>query len=261
MIRFVIELIIFYLLVLLNILVTKKSFPFFNISKSDFAIDIISLLIQGFFVPLFGIFILNDLYFFFFPQIKSTIDLSFLSSFLLSFVFVDYIYYLSHKALHSRSLWKFHIVHHSAKEMNILNTSRNSLIAHFLLPYIWLNSLFIYLLKNPEGYIIGFSLTAMMDLWRHSELYPENSNNAFFKFFETIFITPKHHSWHHSNKEFNNFYGANLIIWDKIHKTTNPNLSTHYPKHLGMNLNKSVPILLFRPDRIFSSKHKSRKSK
>lgn len=254
MTRFIIELLIFYFLIFLNILVTKKAFPFFNLSKSDFTLDIISLLIQGFLIPLISIFILNDLYFYFFPELQGALDISFLLSFLLAFVFVDYIYFLTHRALHSKRLWKFHIVHHSAKEMNILNTSRNSLITHFLLPYIWLNSLFIYLLKNPEGYLVGFSLTAMMDLWRHSELYPTNSNTPFLRFFEMIFITPKHHSWHHSNKEFNNFYGANLIIWDKIHKTTNPHLESSYPKHLGMNLHKSMPILLFRPDKIFTTK-------
>lgn len=250
-IRFAVELFFFYFLIIMNVFIQKKKFPFFQKTKEEWFIDILSLLIQGFFIPLVGAVLWAKILFFCFPQFKGAWNIPFWASFLLAFVFVDYIYYWSHRILHHKKLWHFHIVHHSASEMDVINTSRNSIITHFILPYIWLNGLFIYLLTEPAGYVIAFSITAIMDLWRHSKLYPEKTNHPLWKLFEFIFITPRTHSWHHSTNEFRHFFAANFALWDRLHGTYKSEVDTKFPTRMGIKINRDLSTLLLKPHRIF----------
>lgn len=249
--RFFVELFFFYALIIINIIIQNKTFPFFKKSKDEWIIDIISLLIQGFFIPIVGAFMLANILTFTFPALKGALNLNAFVSFSLAFIFVDYIYYWSHRILHHKRLWHYHVVHHSAEEMDIINTSRNSLISHFLLPYIWLNGFFIYLLNDPYYYILGFSITSVMDLWRHSKIYPEQTNHTFFRYIEFIFVTPKLHSWHHSTTEFRSFFGANFILWDKIHGTYNYKIKDTYPTRMGIKIKRELKTLLLFPHLIF----------
>lgn len=249
--RFFVELFFFYALIIINILIQNKTFPFFSKTKDEWIIDIISLLIQGFFIPIVGALSLATLLTFLMPALKGILHTHGLINFLLAFVFVDYIYYWCHRLLHNKKLWHYHIVHHTAEEMDVINTSRNSLISHLLLPYIWLNGLFIYLLQDSYYYILGFSVTCIMDLWRHSKLYPAKSAQSFLKYIDAFFITPKTHSWHHSTNEFRSFYGANLVIWDKIHGTYNHQIKDEYPIRMGIKIKRELKTLLFYPQRIF----------
>lgn len=259
--RFFVELFFFYALILVNVLIQNKSFPFFTKTSDEWIIDIISLLIQGFFIPIVGALSLASLLDFIIPQFKNSLQANALISFALAFVLVDYVYYWSHRLLHNKKLWHYHIVHHSAEEMDIVNTSRNSLISHFLLPYIWLNGLFIYLLSDPYFYILGFSITSIMDLWRHSKIYPAKTNQSFLKYIEALFITPKMHSWHHSTTEFRSFYGANLVIWDKMHGTYNYKIKDEYPSRMGIKIKRELKTLLLYPHRIFKNNNSKGNSK
>jgi sterol desaturase/sphingolipid hydroxylase (fatty acid hydroxylase superfamily) len=252
--RFFVELAIFYVLIILNILVLKKTFPFITKNKNDWIIDVSGLLIQGFFIPLVGAVLLGHFYRLVIPSLESSWDVSPIIGFLLSFAVVDYVYYWVHRILHKAKFWFLHAVHHSAQEMDIINTSRNSLISHFFLPYIWLNSIFIYLLKDPTPFIVAFSITAMLDLWRHSNLYPSESKNILFKTIDWVLITPRSHSWHHSRNQFKSFYGANLAIWDHLHGSYKKELLASYPDRVGIPMNKSLKDMLLTPWQLYKSK-------
>ena len=91
-------------------------------------------------------------------------------AFILSFVLVDYLYYWNHRLLHSRWLWRLHLVHHTVTEMQVFETARNTLWTSFFIIYLWVHGLFIYLLKDPNWYVAGVSLTCALDLWRHSAM-------------------------------------------------------------------------------------------
>jgi sterol desaturase/sphingolipid hydroxylase (fatty acid hydroxylase superfamily) len=87
-----------------------------------------------------------------------------------------------------------------------------------LIIYLWIHTLFLYLLADPTGYLLGVSLTSALDLWRHSNLIiPENT--SLYQFLSSWLILPQDHAWHHCREVHNYNYGANLKIWDKLYGT------------------------------------------
>ena len=99
---------------------------------------------------------------------------------------------------------------------SVFMTSRNSVWSSFFIVYFWLNSVLIFLFKDPSGVILGASVTACLDIWRHTDLW---SRGAVAQILGKIFITPVDHQWHHSSGSHNCNFGANLKIWDRLHNT------------------------------------------
>lgn len=214
----------------LLILFTLSSSPLRSrlLSKSlnSWVLDLVNLPIQGILVPLLQTVVLYGILEASFPQYKGTIQLNGLLAFLLNFVLVDYFYYWNHRVLHLKGLWNLHRVHHSVEDMDVLATSRNTIWTTFLIVYVWANSLFIFLLQDPTWYVVGASLSAALDLWKHSNFYSSS-----FLSDKLHIATPIDHQWHHSNKPHANF-GANFNLWDKLHGTYLR--ETEKPKTLGI---------------------------
>ena len=114
--------------------------------------------------------------------------------------------------------------------MDVLGTSRNTLWSSGLIVYLWVHGLFIYLLDNPAAYLLGVSLTAALDLWRHSRLGP-SVNSGRYKWLSPWLVLPQDHALHHSPAHGCNF-GANLKIWDRLHGTARQ--AEHFPIRLGI---------------------------
>ena len=152
---------------------------------------------------------------------------------------VDYLYYWNHRILHRKSLWPFHRIHHTAEHIDLLITSRNSLWSPLLLVYLWANGFLIFVLKDPTYFILGVSLTAALDLWRHSGFGGEP------RFLSRIFVTPKLHAWHHGARSASKNFGANFIFWDWIHGTYQG--ATDYPQQLGIPAPMSTARKLLYP--------------
>ena len=200
---------------------------------SSWLLDGVSLIMQGIVVPLMQTTFLYVLLAQWAPGIRGTLSLGPVASFLLNFVVVDYVYYWNHRLLHGRVLWRWHAVHHTAEKMDVFVTSRNTLWTHFLIVYVWVNALGVFLLKDPTHYILAASLTAMLDLWRHSEVMPKKAGH-FYRLLSKALITPYEHAWHHDREKSNCNFGANLNWWDKIHGTyLAPDA---YPERLGIEL-------------------------
>ncbi len=189
--------------------------------------DLTGLTVQGLGVPLaqttLVYFVLAHLA----PGLRGSLTLSATTSFLLNFVGVDYLYYWNHRFLHER-FWPWHALHHSAKDLDVWVTSRNTLWTPLLIVYIWLNGLFVFLLSDPSFYLLGAAATAALDLWRHSGAWPGG-------WAMPMLLTPREHAWHHSAERFNRNFGANFRLWDRIH-------GTHYdPGALPQRLGLEVP--------------------
>jgi sterol desaturase/sphingolipid hydroxylase (fatty acid hydroxylase superfamily) len=146
--------------------------------------------------------------------------------------------------MHSDFLWGLHLIHHSSKEMDVVVSSRNSVWTSFFFPYLWLNSLFLFLLDNKVGFVLGVSMTAMLDLWRHSYL-TMNPSSTLYKFTSLILHTPIHHSWHHSRSRSRVNFGANISIWDRLFGTYYH--SQEFPKDLGFDVKGDLKTKLFHP--------------
>ncbi|MEA5463639.1 sterol desaturase family protein [Leptothoe sp. PORK10 BA2] len=138
-------------------------------SMADWIIDTAGLWVQGLLIPLWQLTLLQGLYQQLFSGWHHSLVLPPVIAFVLSFVGVDYLYYWNHRLLHSPWGWFAHRVHHTVTTMDVLGTSRNTLWSSFLLVYLWGHGLLIYLLADPTAYVLGMSLTAALDLWRHSQ--------------------------------------------------------------------------------------------
>jgi len=209
-------------------------------SREDWILDGIGLTIQGILIPLFQATLVYWLYHYLLPNYQGFLNLSPLLSFILSFVLVDYLYYWNHRILHSKLLWQVHQVHHTVTQMDVLGTSRNTIWTSLLIVYLWIHTLFLYLLNDSTGYLLGVSLTSALDLWRHSRL-----NTWLNKFLSAWLILPQDHAWHHGSESFNCNYGANLKIWDKLHGTYYE--SEELPDAIGISTELSLSQKLLFP--------------
>ncbi|OYD90361.1 sterol desaturase [Nostoc sp. 'Peltigera membranacea cyanobiont' 210A] len=187
-------------------------------SREDWLLDAIGLTIQGILIPLLQATLVYWIYQHLLLNQQGYLKISLIPTFIISFVVVDYLYYWNHRLLHTKLLWKVHQVHHTVTQMDVLGTSRNTLWTSLLIIYLWIHTLFFYLLADPTGYLLGVSLTSALDLWRHSRLIiPESS--WLYQFLSSWLILPQDHAWHHCREIYNYNYGANLKIWDKLHGT------------------------------------------
>jgi sterol desaturase/sphingolipid hydroxylase (fatty acid hydroxylase superfamily) len=185
---------------------------------ADWALDGAGLVIQGVVVPALQSALIFGLLSGIAPKARGILSLSTVSGFLLNFVLVDYLYYWNHRWLHGRSLWPAHAVHHTPELMDVFITSRNTLWTPLLIVYLWVNGLFIFLLRDPGAFILAASLTAGLDLWRHSSFSPR-PGSALHRALGRVLITPHEHAWHHSRDRVDCNFGANLSLWDRLHGT------------------------------------------
>ncbi|PSB02173.1 sterol desaturase family protein [Merismopedia glauca] len=213
-------------------------------SRFDWIIDTIGLLIQGFLIPAIQIVVLNRFCSYLMPQAAGCLTLNPVLAFGLSFIAVDYLYYWNHRGLHSKWLWRSHLVHHTVTQMDVLGTSRNTIWTSFVIVYVWVHGLFIYLLSDPSWYILGVSLTSALDLWRHSGLWVSERSHI-YRIISLILILPQDHAWHHAAEITNCNYGANFKLWDVIHQTYYS--ASEFPERLGVESNLSLMRRLFLP--------------
>jgi len=209
----------------------------------DWLLDSLGLWFQGMLIPLLQVILIYQLSPWL-PIPQKCLNLPIILSFILSFVAIDYLYYWNHRLLHSAFFWNIHRVHHTVTDLDVLGTSRNTIWASFLIIYLWIHTLFLYLLTDPTGYLLGVSLTSALDLWRHSQLIIP-SNSWLYRFLSPWLILPQDHAWHHSSQCFNYNYGANLKLWDRLHGTYYNN--SQLPTEIGIKTSLSLTQKLLFP--------------
>jgi sterol desaturase/sphingolipid hydroxylase (fatty acid hydroxylase superfamily) len=211
---------------------------------STWLLDTAGLLVQGILIPLLQTTLVYSLFSFLLPQAKGSLDLHPITAFLLNFVVVDYLYYWNHRLLHGKTFWQMHAVHHTAEHLDLFITSRNTLWTSLLIVYVWVNGFFIFLLREPQAYILAVSLTASLDLWRHTA-FGLKQKSAFYRLLASLLITPHEHAWHHSNTKSGHNFGANLSLWDKVHRTYYSPAAS--PEQLGIPTSLTLPRKLLFP--------------
>ena len=146
---------------------------------------------------------------------------------LISFIVLDLILYLWHKANHQYEwLWMFHKVHHSDQSMNVSTSFR----VHFtdLIFTTLIKALFI-IIMGVDVAIVAFSeaVTTLFTMFHHSKLLFRGE-----RWLKWLFIVPALHRVHHSaeRREHDSNYGAILSIWDRMFGT----LFELNPKKIGL---------------------------
>ncbi|MGH6608760.1 MAG: sterol desaturase family protein [Burkholderiaceae bacterium] len=151
---------------------------------------------------------------------QGVLGLGFWGAFVLCFVGVDFLYYVQHTLLHRVGvLWRLHRCHHAAPTVSVWTTARNSLLLNFVLVYLLINPWLAYLSGSIEGYLLAASVTASLDLWRHTRLKPARYWSAL----EWLLITPRLHHQHHDATDYARNFGANLSVWDRLFGTLRSN--------------------------------------
>jgi sterol desaturase/sphingolipid hydroxylase (fatty acid hydroxylase superfamily) len=198
----------------------------FSRAPEEWLADLSGLLVQGVGVPFAQTALVYSAFAALAPGLRGCLELGPAAAFALNFVGVDYLYYWNHRLLHGR-LWPWHALHHSAKDLDVWATSRNTLWTPLLVVYVWINGIFVFLLKDSSAYVIAAALTAALDLWRHSGAWPQAWPLP-------LLLTPREHAWHHSSERFDRNFGANLRLWDRWHGTYyDPGTS---PERLGLEV-------------------------
>lgn len=184
----------------------------------DWLIDLVGLAVQGVAVPVLQVVVLVTVLDSIAPSMSRSIHIPAVAGFALSFVVVDYLYYWNHRLLHG-PLWDLHQVHHSAMAMDLAATSRNTLWTTAFIVYLWAGGLAWWALADPRPYLLGASMTAALDLWRHTPLHPPP---AIARWLSPWLILPDDHARHHAEHVPRGNYGANLKLWDQLHGTWLP---------------------------------------
>lgn len=221
----------FCLLAALTFSFSEKRSAALERTAADWTLDISGLLVQGLLIPALQVGLVCWLLMKAAPGAAGSLDTSSATAFLLNFVAIDYLYYWNHRLLHSKRLWSIHAAHHTAERADVFITSRNTLWAPLLIVYVWANGFFLFLLKDPLPFLLSASITASLDLWRHTTLFALPGSFA-HRALSIVIITPNEHIWHHSSDQPGRNFGANLSIWDRMHGTYWK--ATHRPENLGI---------------------------
>lgn len=162
------------------------------------------------------------------PQLGENLALSLLYG-LGVFLLNDFRHYWVHRAFHSRWLWAFHKVHHSAPVLVPVTASRIhfvEVIADKLAATVILGAyagVFWYLCGGAIGRYTLFGVTYLVFIFnalaanlRHSHVWL-----SFGPALEHVLNSPAQHQIHHSDapRHFNKNFGTNLSVWDWLFGT------------------------------------------
>lgn len=178
-----------------------------NISMGAFAIITNLILAAIFLVPL--VMLIAPLQIFSISQI----EMPRVSNFILSFLLIDFIYYLNHRIHHKIPfLWRFHRLHHSDRNVDSLTTWLHHPL-EITSTFIIVITLFV-IFDLPVIVMVIYSIVlGIHSAFTHFNiLVPEKID----KYLRKIIVTPNAHRVHHSldMKEGNSNYGQLFLLWD-----------------------------------------------
>lgn len=211
-------------------------------ARREWVLDVGGLLLQGLVIPLVAAWALVPLWRALVPSLEGVVRVPAVVSFLVCFVGVDYLFYWNHRLFHGTRLWSLHRVHHTLAVLDVLGTSRNTVWTSFVIVYVWATSIATYLLADPTPYLVAVAVTAVLDLWRHSPLDPPESVARVLRGWVVL---PRDHAWHHAGDGRHGNYGANLMVWDRLHGTYRGGADA--PDALGIAPEGSLTDELVRP--------------
>lgn len=121
--------------------------------------------------------------------------------------------YAAHYCLHRfNTLWEFHKIHHSSRELDWLATFRSH-IGEQLLRRLLAPVLLILLGFPLNAIVIAGGIFIAWGIFNHANL------RLNLRFLETVFITPRLHRIHHLNHAPTNNLGTFFTLWDKLRGT------------------------------------------
>jgi len=131
----------------------------------------------------------------------------------LSFLLLDLLLYVWHKASHSYDvLWMFHKVHHNDPYLNVSTAFRVHIVELFIITA--LKAAYIVTLGlDKETVLINEAIITFFVMFHHTNITFKGEN-----LLGRVFIVPYLHRMHHSiqRNEHDRNYGAVLSLWDRL---------------------------------------------
>jgi sterol desaturase/sphingolipid hydroxylase (fatty acid hydroxylase superfamily) len=170
--------------------------------------------------------------------------------YIVGFVLLDFCEYIYHVVMHKvKTLWNFHLIHHSDLDLDVSTTVREHPVETFVrmcFLIIW-----VFLLGASFGVLLlRQTIQTIANITSHTQfkLSPKANNIV-----SLVFITPNlHHVHHHYELPYTDCnYGDVLSIWDRIFKTYYNDMpkseitfgiDTHMDKQVNSNFIKVLKI-------------------
>lgn len=216
-----------------------------NWNKNEWHITVAGLLMSSVITrPLSFIFTTYVLQYFF-PVYSNYFEgVNFWLGLLIVTLLEDFTQYWWHRAAHTCEwLWKGHRVHHSAPEMSVLLSARNSWVYLLIFPSRLVSATLIFL-GFGEAFLVGYFLKLLIGIASHSPypwdkpLYKIKWLHPVMWVIERLISTPATHHAHHAAHDrdgvgvINGNYGNMYFIWDVIFGTAH--ITRKYPEQYGL---------------------------
>lgn len=135
---------------------------------------------------------------------------------LVGVLLVDLLHYLKHFCMHhfAHTLWHFHAIHHSQREMNLWTDRRQHLLEYILTQMVVLFPLTVLGLK-PYAVMGTAAFVNLHALFVHANI---RTNLGWMGL---VVVSPQYHRIHHSieRQHFDKNFGAVFTVWDRLFGT------------------------------------------
>ncbi len=213
----------------------------------DWMLNLVGFAFQGWAIPIGGYVIAVHVMGRLWPDGQGVLAVGFWGAFALNLVLVDLLYYWQHRAFHSVGwLWALHKSHHASPTLDVWASARNTLWINLLFVYMLVNPVLGFWVDSPQGFFIGASVTASLDLLRHSRVELERIvPPPVLRALAAVFVVPRAHHQHHDAEQVDVNFGANFIVWDRLFGTAAVNAD--YPSEYGVPDERSALSQLVYP--------------
>ncbi len=234
-------------------------------NKNEWHVTIAGLLMSSVITrPLSFIFTTYVLQFFFADYANYFSGINFWLGLLIVTLLEDFTQYWWHRAAHTYEwLWRGHRVHHSAPEMSVLLSGRNSWVYLLLFPSRLVSASLIFL-GFGQAFLVGYFFKLLIGIASHSPyawdkpLYKIKWLSPFMWVVERLISTPATHHAHHAAHDrdgvgvINGNYGNMYFIWDVIFGTAH--ITRKFPEEYGLEDYQQEPWYVQLGYPIFKSK-------
>lgn len=238
-----------------------------NWNRNEWHITIAGFLMSSVITrPLSFIFTVYFLQYFFGNYANYFSNVNFWWGLLIVTVLEDFTQYWWHRAAHTYEwLWKGHRVHHSAPEMSVLLSARNSWVYLLLFPSRLVSAALVFL-GFGQAFLVGYFLKILIGIASHSPyawdkpLYKIKWLHPLMWVVERVISTPATHHAHHAAHDrdgvgvINGNYGNMYFIWDIIFGTGK--ITRKFPEQYGLEDYHQEPWYVQLGYPLFKSKDK-----
>lgn len=148
---------------------------------------------------------------------------NFWASMLLLLIVNPFIFYVYHRFAHTKFMWEFHKIHHSATHMNMVTAFRNHPIDSAFRPVLLAIPAALFGV-NPYAVATYAALNGIYQLLVHSEM---DWGGGWIE--QYVLIGPRAHRLHHStNPEHAGKNLGVLVLWDKLFGTYDSGVDKKY---------------------------------